>query len=132
MTRETLLGLADRCEQATGPDRELDRLIVLSLGADIERIPGSAADGSQDGFVDRKGVLPKGFAYTASLDSAMTLVPEGAGFKLASVSFEKWAQVVREDKLPDGTAIISGGSSAKAATLPLAMCAAALKTRASL
>jgi hypothetical protein len=143
MTRETLLGLADRCEQATGPDRELDGAIEVARDPMRETIlynkPGRFPQEAVRGPVKDLQLNARDLAeyitapaYTASLDSAMTLVPEGFGFKLASVSFEKWAQVVREDKLPDGTAIISGGPSAKAATLPLAMCAAALKARASL
>jgi hypothetical protein len=149
MTRETLLGLADRCEQATGPDRELDALIWCTLNGKKYAGHNEAYSAYHSGNPETQVEFtepPKrtrlvtgsqtagGHAkpVTSSLDSAMTLVPEGFGFKLASVSFEKWAQVVREDKLPDGTAIISGGPSAKAATLPLAMCAAALKARASL
>jgi hypothetical protein len=56
-----LLALAERCEAATGPDRELDKAIFDALPFDA---------------------LPKGIEgiarYTASLDAAMTLVPEGA------------------------------------------------------
>ncbi len=126
-----LIALAERCEKATGPDRELDRLIVLALGADVERIAGSAADGSQDGFVDRKGVLPKGFAYTASLDAAMTLVPEGwetaiyLGGERANVQME--TQAMRDSWFDEGGGPIDG----TAPTPALALCAAALRARAS-
>lgn len=57
--RETLMGLAERCEQAAGPDRELDRESCLA---------------ARNGRWISPTAVP---AYTASLDAAMSLVPEG-------------------------------------------------------
>jgi hypothetical protein len=54
---EDLLALAERVEQATGPCRNLDNSIRLATNG------GCAFDEDP--------------AYTASLDAAMTLVPEG-------------------------------------------------------
>ena len=70
---------------------------------------------------------------TASLDAAMTLVPEGCGFLLTSVSWEHWAQIVADGELFDGTKI-KGPSmgSAKSATAALALTAAALRARAAM
>lgn len=56
MTRETWLALAERCEKATGPDREIDGKIAHAL---------------------RPGVLIRGFyftPYTASLDAITALI----------------------------------------------------------
>lgn len=79
---EKLLGLALRVEQAPGADRELDRLageaagwrctkVDLKAGGQIETL--IAPDGGKWGAWHR---MP---AYTASLDAAITLVPEGWG-----------------------------------------------------
>jgi hypothetical protein len=57
----TLLALADRCEQAAGPDYELDLAIWTSL-------------------VILSGFRPSRTDYTGSLDAAVTLVPEGCGW----------------------------------------------------
>jgi hypothetical protein len=52
----TLLALAERCEQAAGPDYELDLAIWTSL-------------------VILSGFRPSRTDYTASLDAAVTLYP---------------------------------------------------------
>ena len=67
--RETLLALADRCEQATGPDRRIDYRIGLIVGVhnvSETMLPHIMAGSRVDNRVPR---------YTASLDAAMTLVP---------------------------------------------------------
>jgi hypothetical protein len=69
-----LEALAVRCEQASGPDRELDALVCAAAGFTVE--------------YDRKHNDPEPYyepvkdyswqrvpAYTASLDAAMSLVP---------------------------------------------------------
>ena len=66
--RETLLALADRAEKATGPDRELDAASKEAFG----HIRDYAADWGPRGK-DRPVAKP----YTASLDAAMSLRPEG-------------------------------------------------------
>jgi hypothetical protein len=72
--------LADRCEQATAPDRELDAAIARAIGfgcvAQDHQAPGdhwTAWKGKQF----RSGPWEPLKLYTASLDAAMTLVPEG-------------------------------------------------------
>lgn len=60
-----LLALAKRCEAATGPDRELDEHIEFTLLPRGYALPGTS--------------LP----YTASIDAAMTLVPEGFDWIIA-------------------------------------------------
>lgn len=65
---QELLALAERCENATGPDRELDVAIY-------EVVSGERHRPTRFGPEERGGHVVK--AYTASLDAAMTLVPEG-------------------------------------------------------
>jgi hypothetical protein len=95
---ERLLELAERCERATGPNFRLEQeigAVVFPKLADI--------------------YLP----YTASLDAAMTLVPDGANVALQT------------DGGPGPIAIVTPGERfARAATPALALCAAALRARA--
>lgn len=71
--REVLLALAERAKAATGPDRELDHAISLHVknkgrtGSFPTAEAWLAAANSQNWGSCR---------YTASLDAAMTLVPE--------------------------------------------------------
>jgi hypothetical protein len=93
--------LAERCENATGPDRRLDNDIRLATN-------NGCAFGDDP-------------PYTASLDAAMTLVPEGCQ-----------ATIVRR-KDGHGAAYFDrewlAGSCDSAATPALALCAAALRAR---
>lgn len=68
--RDVLLALALRCEAATGPDRELD----IRIGWEMDGEGYSDAD-VQYVVKNRHaaGVTP----YTASIDAALSLVPEG-------------------------------------------------------
>lgn len=91
--RDTLLALATLCEDATWPDRALDAAITVALtegATGVERPPlDGLTDEPQAGWLltfdtprpwtERWVCVP---AYTASLDAALTLVPEGAGIKL--------------------------------------------------
>jgi hypothetical protein len=74
--KTALADLAVRCEQATGPDLALDLVIAANchpdgktmVGWDYEEWTRHIAKHPFDTWVPR---------YTASLDAAMTLVPEG-------------------------------------------------------
>jgi hypothetical protein len=121
-----LLKLAERCEAATGPDRELDKLIHEALGNCVHRETEYYAVQSDTGFTckacrkDTYGfTIPK---YSASLDAAMTLVPEGWAWSLNSgAAGECFARVSPKSRL----------TVVDAATPALALCAAALSARAS-
>jgi hypothetical protein len=65
-----LLALAERCEQATGPDRELDEAIRVELG--LEKVLLGFGPGLYPDEEDYEASL-----FTASLDAAMTLAAEG-------------------------------------------------------
>jgi hypothetical protein len=118
MTKDELVKLAERCEAASGPDRELDREIALTFGHPWDY----AADWGPRGH-DR----PTAFPYTASIDAAMTLVPEGPGrgcFAMSRDRFKRTHCSVWTDA-EFNRKVISAG-----ATPALALCAAALRARA--
>jgi hypothetical protein len=107
-----LVELAERCEAATGPDRELDRcLFAVAHGVERERVTG-----------------PLDISYTASLDAAITLVPEGMG--IIELRFNNssrdglWRAYLNVS--PTADAVANGGD---AATPALALCAAALRAQ---
>lgn len=112
MSGGELLALAERCEVAKGSDRELDQ--------DIHEIVviESALTGT---------IYPYSKKYTASIDAALTLVPEGGGFLLAASATDAKADVCTT-MLGDPEAIWFPGGRAK--TPALALCAAALRARA--
>lgn len=124
---QDLLRLADEVEKATGPDRRLDASIASLVR--LEKVPHWARTWSGPWKPTEVGSVvlmqidgtpgPHFMAreYTASLDAAMTLVPEG-WFKLQPDSLKGWA------------ALAVVGPWAHAATPALALCAAALKARA--
>jgi len=121
-----LIALAERCEQATGPDADLDEDIFKAVDPEGHR--GAALRRYHSGH--REPINQP--AYTASLDAAMTLVPEtdDGGFRL---TFDKplarkcWAEVWMHENAEPG----DGFYRATAATIPLALCAAALRAQAS-
>lgn len=108
-----LLDLAERCERATGPDRELDYELAMvagytEIGHRVYRDPQGKYYGSAP-------------YYTRSIDAAMTLVPEGAEWECGTAHLVNrgWANVITRDRESKG----------KAATPALALCAAALRAR---
>jgi hypothetical protein len=79
----TLLALAERCEQAAGPDRVLDAEITKSF---IPRDATHVAH-SRDGWsfiIAQEFEWLENQPYTASLDAAVTLVPEGCDWHCQS------------------------------------------------
>ncbi|MEH3121150.1 MAG: hypothetical protein PGN16_04085 [Sphingomonas phyllosphaerae] len=99
-----IVRLAKKVEQATGPDRELDQAIWFALFGPDKDMHRIIARGS--------------FNYTASLDAAMTLVPDGL-WKRINVDPYGRANI----RLGDACAVT-------AATPALALTAAALRARA--
>lgn len=74
--QNTLQALAERCKQATGPDRELDARIYILISG------GSAADA--DYAATDPDVTCNPPPYTASLDAAVTLLPDGWGWAVST------------------------------------------------
>lgn len=138
-----LLALADRVEKLTGPDREVDLLVHNTLGVEYRwSWVHGAFDGPKDlavevepewvtfAIAEGAGAMdalwqPDVIAvprYTASLDAAMTLVPEGlwAEGSLSSPGQLEVHGPCTYDPLGKGWA----------ATPALALCTAALRARA--
>jgi hypothetical protein len=86
MGNRPMTELAERCEKASGPDRELDAEIYNAApeaNRKAERLPMEKwgdrfDDGWRTMWADREDKYPEKLKrYTASLDAAMTLAPEG-------------------------------------------------------
>jgi hypothetical protein len=140
MTREDMLALADRVESLTGPDREVDFLIATALGEVPEHViqgPVGTPYGwfrredqwaltrtkESDVYAGVESWSPK--PRTASLDAAMSLVPEGWTFDLQVRShFSHTFLEAQEDER--GAEV----SAQNAATPALALTAAALRAHA--
>jgi hypothetical protein len=107
----TMKELAERCEKATGFDRDLEGAIHAAAVRDQETYWGPVYDKRV------RNPIPH---YTASLDAAMTLVPEGA-----DVAWQSHGG-------PGPMALVTPNERfTRAATPALALCAAALRAIAS-
>jgi hypothetical protein len=126
-----LTALAERCEAATGPDRELDCRIAAAahptMAGDL-CVVGPPTYEPERYFSHHVGIDWIGYdllnnapTYTASLDAAMTLVPRG--YVWAGGIDDKF-QPLMAVALPDAEEP-SGFS--EAATPALALCAASLR-----
>jgi hypothetical protein len=124
IVNDELLRLAERCEAATGPDEDLSQAIF-----DMRRA---------EGFVSDRSHIPyPGYHFTASLDAAMTLVPEGwmlsklsqtpRGTYPEGVNDAPWGAQVYIPNAARRTKWLAVGLGQ---TGPLALCAAALRSRA--
>ena len=129
----TLLALAERCEQAAGPDRELDAEIAWMLTAqDRKRLgpPDLRREIWHAGLPTPAWVLFENVssfhpAYTASLDAAVTLVPEGWTWG----RFHSGTVECMTLNGPDNSILVERGEGISTA---LALCAAALRARAAI
>lgn len=130
---DDLLALAERVEKLTGPDREVDKEIWLATSEGVTRNRWSythAATGrvcEVDETREESGGLIIVPAFTSSIDAAVMLAPAGqilvrtGGAKPDFTGHtQPYAHIDCEGPLD---------SEAWAATMPLAMCAAALKAR---
>lgn len=108
MTAETLLKLAERCEWMDGADLRLDSEIDVAVGRAVDPDPRFPPH------------------YTACLDVARTLVPEGAQFGCGSkdATGRAWAWVGQK-----GGPMNSGEEIGAGTTPALALTAAALRAR---
>jgi len=111
-----LIQLAERCEQATGPDRKLDAEIAAAVH--MKQLTYQSPEWITD---------PE---FTALLDAAVTLVPEKLSWSVNHTYppdgvMPYWAQIAgrmfTKDLIADGVGH----------TAALALCAAALRARAS-
>jgi hypothetical protein len=145
--RSTLLELAERCEKATGPDRDIDGWIWAHLkvgepyivGQEPGRFPQKPIYGERlDVMRDIPGKDGADYigapAYTASLDAAMSLAMPHWWWSASAPLSEAAYGWSREDQRQPRAGFEMIGEpysvGARAATVPLAICAAALKARA--
>ena len=133
-----LLKLAERCEKATGPDRELDKAVGRVVG--FRMVDGDYVE--PEGFRLPIGTLASPPLFTASLDAAMTLVPDGLGRVMRDCSTTEAGKAFARLYSPDFRSVTWGKgreyiteitdgfeATARAETWPLALCAAALRAR---
>lgn len=114
--------LIERIEAASGPDRELDHEIYEYLGSPVVRMVSATTHGT-----DLVNWAP---FYTASVDAALTLVPEGFEW---SLEYQAGHHVSSDVECMIAIAKLGDPCrdwEATAATPALALCAAALKARA--
>ena len=114
--------LIEKLESATGPDRELDcRAHCAKVGDDFDLMRRVVPDFNQ-------WACPY---YTGSIDAAMTLVPEDTEslpWNVTTASHYGSASVIPVDGKSTGVCDERTGHG-RAATLPLAICIAAIKAR---
>ncbi len=140
-----LLLLAEKVEGLSGPDREVDAEIAAALRVGTEhgwalRYPAWIA--AKDGRVhlEKNGPSFAAPAFTASLDAAMSLVPEGWRIWTADFSIEgrfvwmlcgpKLTWITHEDGSREGGE--DWYQSGVAATPALALVSASLRARAAM
>jgi hypothetical protein len=130
MNAADLIALADRVEALTGVCRETDAEIAVKALGWVTRPPRYEGDYVAYGYMHAEGFLmfPGNGGgdsmvrrYTASIDAAMSLVPDGATF-----------QVTRRVPGEGCCADIDMEWHANAATPSLALTAAALRARAAI
>ncbi len=115
-----LTDLADRVARLTGPDREVDAAIAVAAKVVPHDFEPAFEPGYWRAMYDnRHWYAPE---YTASIDAAMTLVPEGYDYGIYRVSGECQVEV--------GAAETFQLEQVTAATPALALTAAALRARA--
>lgn len=123
-----LLALAERCEQATGPDRELESAIVKAIHPGAKVLTTEIGKGK---FTFAGGFFRlDDFRYTASLDAAITLVPEG--WRVVSIgeeAFDDEPQPFVVSLCQRAGRFGAGATRGRATAFALALCAAALRAR---
>lgn len=142
--RDALLTLAERCEKAEGPDRDIDGWIAVLIDPDRQvivdlepgRFPRTPIYGPTRLIMEQVGGKEGAdylvaATYTASLDAAMTLVPEGWLFSITRCPGQPAEAALVEFRERDGKHWHGSGmvdtKRVKAATPELALCAAALR-----
>lgn len=119
MITEQLIALAERCEQAEGPDRELDLAIARFRGVTVLLR-------NRDDTANEEHTY---WQYTSNIDHALTLVPEGWGWSMRTPCGHAELEAINANL----TCVASLYHAAQApvtvaaGTPVLALCAAALK-----
>jgi hypothetical protein len=117
-----LLALAERCEEATGPDREIDCSIAVAALGFFKDDDGKYAFTDAEGVTHQSGQADDMLVrrFTASLDAAMTLAGDVFGIELSQRNDGGWnCALSNSQEDGEGTG----------RTMALAICAAALRAR---
>lgn len=130
--REQLLSLAERVEASAGPDREVDYAIwqIADPTTSGQAFWNQRCCVNRDFTDEKKDAIAHARAiistppYTASLDAAMTLVPEGCDWTLIA---DGWAQVQHDVQPPAPTFEARVGCAPRAIAPALALTAACLR-----
>jgi len=141
MTALSLLSLGERVEKAMGPVRELDFLIAEALSENKDHWEGCRQ--RQVRWFDMSDwkagdPIPVTWEwsqplYTASIDAAMSLVPDGLSFEVRSSGIGDKGQATIWDPMTQPGLSSHRQWNVKGCHSPaLALCAAALKARASM
>lgn len=120
-TAQQWLDLAERIEAATGADREIDLAIARLRGVTfLKRNLGDTANYETTYW-----------EYTASLDAAMTLVPDGwDGVLYLATEYTMPCAQLETPAMRARFSMDYEAATGEAVTLPLALCAAACRARA--
>ncbi len=115
--------LADRVERLTGPDWEVDAEIALASGWLTFNLEGFGVRWQRGhGTVERSHPF-----YTASLDAAMTLVPEGRGWAIEVPSESVSGRIADKTLIVQAEIFPNPHILTRAATPALALTAACLR-----
>ena len=117
--------LIERLKALSGPCRECDALIAEVFG----RKHGHDSDFCNSENGDYWIVEECAPMFTASIDAAMTLVPEGCDSGGTEWNVEKWTTNGVHAEHIRATAWVAGAVRAYAATPAIALCIAALRAR---
>jgi hypothetical protein len=124
-----ITALIERLEQASGPDRELDVAIFREIGAPVpfqfaNKLFALTYDEAEQCYFAPAGDMRVRYeppAYTASIDAALTLVPEGMEWHVGHEDGAPFAHVHRPGEYDSGLI--------DAATPVIAICIASLRAR---
>lgn len=124
--------LIERLEKATGPDRELDGLIFQEVGGDhwlnaMRRSQEPSGCPLEIAEVTARTYAP---SFTASIDAALTLVPEGMWWLIGAGQTRPdeplYGAQIRKPGFSTGGEVVS---EAEHSCMAVALCMAALKAR---
>jgi hypothetical protein len=127
--------LIDRLEKAASGGRDLDALIEIehrrfeayAVGLNDEQRAHWRPVGTK-GEVEEGGTRYHPPLYSFSIDAALRLAPERSLWSVCDMEDGPYAQIIRP--MPNG-GFVGGLTTARGKTAALAMCAAALKAKAS-
>ena len=120
-TAQQWLDLAERIEAATGADRDIDLAIARLLGVTILKRNNEDTANYETTY----------WEYTASLDAAMTLVPDGwDGVLYLATEYTMPCAQLETPAMRARFSMDYEAATGEAVTLPLALCAAACRARA--